>query len=91
MSVDVNGYCPTHNSKFSKPQGPDASGNVANCRTGGCFKDRAGLGAGRTSSLSSPRPMSATWVAGLSPRWSMFRRRFSSRAVTGAGFASPIC
>jgi methyl-accepting chemotaxis protein len=47
MAVDVNGYCPTHNSKFSKPQGPDAVWNVANCRNRRFFKDRVGLGAGR--------------------------------------------
>jgi len=47
MAVDENGYCPTHNSKFSKPQGPDIVWNVANCRNRRFFTDRAGLGAGR--------------------------------------------
>ena len=47
MAVDVNGYCPTHNSKFSKPQGPDVVWNVANCRNRRFFKDRTGLAAGR--------------------------------------------
>jgi methyl-accepting chemotaxis protein len=49
MAVDVNGYCPTHNSKFSKPQGPDAVWNVANCRNRRFFKDRVGLAAGRNT------------------------------------------
>ena len=46
-AVDVNGYLPTHNSKFSKPQGPDPVWNAANCRNRRFFKDRVGLGAGR--------------------------------------------
>ena len=49
MSVDVNGFCPTHNTKFSKPQGPDAVWNVANCRNRRFFKDRVGLAAGRNT------------------------------------------
>jgi methyl-accepting chemotaxis protein len=47
MAVDENGYCPTHNSKFSKPQGPDIVWNVANCRNRRFFADRVGLAAGR--------------------------------------------
>ena len=47
MAVDENGYCSTHNSKFSKPQGPDTVWNVANCRNRRFFTDRVGLGAGR--------------------------------------------
>lgn len=48
-AVDVNGYLPTHNGKFSKPQGPDPVWNAANCRNRRFFKDRVGLGAGRNT------------------------------------------
>jgi methyl-accepting chemotaxis protein len=48
-AVDVNGYLPTHNSKFSKPQGSDPVWNAANCRNRRFFKDRVGLGAGRNT------------------------------------------
>lgn len=44
--VDVNGYLPTHNSRFSKPQGADPVWNAANCRNRRMFNDRVGLGAG---------------------------------------------
>jgi len=46
--VDVNGYLPTHNSKFSRAQGADAVWNAANCRNRRMFNDRVGLGAGRS-------------------------------------------
>lgn len=49
MAVDANGFCPTHNTKFSRPQGPDAVWNVANCRNRRFFKDRTGLAAGRNT------------------------------------------
>lgn len=45
--VDENGYLPTHNSKFSKPQRADIVWNAANSRNRRFFKDRVGLGAGR--------------------------------------------
>ncbi len=45
--VDVNGYLPTHNSKFSKPMTSDPVYNVANSRNRRIFNDRVGLGAGR--------------------------------------------
>jgi methyl-accepting chemotaxis protein len=48
-AVDVNGYLPTHNLKFSKPQGPDPVWNAANCRNRRLFNDRTGLGAGRNT------------------------------------------
>ena len=44
--VDVNGYLPTHNSRFSKPQGADPVWNAANSRNRRMFRDRVGLGAG---------------------------------------------
>lgn len=45
--VDVNGYLPTHNTKFSQPQGPDPAWNAAHCRNRRMFNDRVGLGAGK--------------------------------------------
>lgn len=48
--VDVNGYLPTHNAKFSHPQKPgDPVWNNANCRNRRMFNDRVGLAAGRNT------------------------------------------
>ena len=46
-AVDRNGYLPTHNRKFSQPQGADAVWNAANARHRRLFNDRTGLAAGR--------------------------------------------
>lgn len=46
-AVDRNGYLPTHNLKFSKPQGRNPEWNAANCRNRRLFNDRTGLAAGR--------------------------------------------
>ncbi len=46
-AVDRNGYLPTHNRKFSQPQGDDAAWNKANCRNRRIFNDRTGLAAAR--------------------------------------------
>jgi methyl-accepting chemotaxis protein len=46
-AVDRNGYLPTHNLVYSKPQGPDPVWNAANCRNRRIFDDRTGLAAGR--------------------------------------------
>jgi len=48
-AVDDNGYLPTHNVKFSRPQGPDPVWNAANCRNRRLFNDRTGLGAGQNT------------------------------------------
>ena len=48
-AVDVNGYLPTHNKKFSRPQGDDVVWNTANCRNRRMFDDRVGLKAGRNT------------------------------------------
>ncbi len=48
-AVDQNGYLPTHNRKFSAPQGSDPVWNAANCRNRRIFNDRVGLGAGRNT------------------------------------------
>jgi methyl-accepting chemotaxis protein len=46
-AVDRNGYLPTHNRKFSQPQGRDPVWNAAHCRNRRIFDDRTGLAAGR--------------------------------------------
>jgi methyl-accepting chemotaxis protein len=48
-AVDRNGYLPTHNRKFSHPQGHDPVWNAANCRNRRIFDDRVGLKAGRNT------------------------------------------
>jgi len=46
-AVDRNGFLPTHNRKFSHPQGTDPVWNAANARNRRIFNDRTGLAAGR--------------------------------------------
>ncbi|HYP33741.1 MAG TPA: methyl-accepting chemotaxis protein [Burkholderiaceae bacterium] len=46
-AVDRNGYLPTHNLKFSQPQGADPVWNAANARNRRIFNDRTGVAAGR--------------------------------------------
>lgn len=48
-AVDRNGYLPTHNAKFSHPQGKDPVWNAANSRNRRVFDDRVGLKAGRNT------------------------------------------
>jgi len=48
-AVDRNGYLPTHNLKFSKPQGADPVWNAAHCRNRRMFNDRTGLAAGQNT------------------------------------------
>ena len=48
-AVDRNGYLPTHNNKFSQPQGADPVWNNANCRNRRLFNDRTGLRAGQNT------------------------------------------
>lgn len=45
-AVDTKGYLPTHNKKFSQPQGDDPVWNAANSRNRRIFNDRTGLAAG---------------------------------------------
>ncbi|HEY0525434.1 MAG TPA: methyl-accepting chemotaxis protein [Stellaceae bacterium] len=47
VAIDRNGYIPSHNRQFSKPQGSDAAWNMANCRNRRIFNDRVGLAAAR--------------------------------------------
>ncbi|MEP3279571.1 MAG: methyl-accepting chemotaxis protein [Stappiaceae bacterium] len=47
--IDLNGYLPTHNKKFSKPQGSDPVWNTANCRNRRIFNDKTGLSAGQNT------------------------------------------
>jgi methyl-accepting chemotaxis protein len=46
-AVDRNGFLPTHNQKYSHPQGRDPVWNNANCRNRRIFSDRTGLAAAR--------------------------------------------
>lgn len=46
-AVDENGYLPTHNKKFSEPQGDDPVWNMGNCRNRRIFNDRAGTRAAK--------------------------------------------
>jgi methyl-accepting chemotaxis protein len=48
-AVDVRGYLPTHNLKFSQPQRDDPVWNAANCRNRRLFNDRTGLAAGTST------------------------------------------
>jgi methyl-accepting chemotaxis protein len=45
-AVDTKGYLPTHNKKFSQPQGDDPVWNAANSRNRRIFNDRTGLASG---------------------------------------------
>lgn len=47
-TVDVNGYLPTHNRKFSQTPTEDPVWNTANCRNRRIFNDRVGLKAGKS-------------------------------------------
>jgi methyl-accepting chemotaxis protein len=47
--IDRNGFLPTHNKKYSHPQGDDPVWNSANCRNRRIFNDRTGLSAGRST------------------------------------------
>ncbi|CAA7613895.1 methyl-accepting chemotaxis protein [Magnetospirillum sp. SS-4] len=44
---DRNAYAPTHNTKFSHPQGNDPVWNAANCRNRRIFSDATGMAAAR--------------------------------------------
>ena len=46
-AVDRNGYLPTHNRRYSQPQGADAEWNAAHCRNRRKFDDEVGLKAAR--------------------------------------------
>ncbi|WP_018689208.1 methyl-accepting chemotaxis protein [Ahrensia kielensis] len=48
-AIDRNGYLPTHNNIYSKPQSNDPIWNAANCRNRRIFNDRTGLAAGRNT------------------------------------------
>ena len=53
IANDRNGYAPTHNLKYSKPQGPDPVWNAANCRNRMIFgvrnAQKGSLGQGKKS------------------------------------------
>jgi methyl-accepting chemotaxis protein len=49
-AVNVDGYLPTHNTKFSQPQRRnDPDWNASNCRNRRIFNDRVGLAAGKST------------------------------------------
>ncbi len=48
-AVDERGYLPTHNAKFSQPQGDDPTWNAANSRNRRIFDDKVGLRAGQNT------------------------------------------
>jgi len=49
-AVDINGYLPVHNARYSRPQRPgEPAWNIANCRNRRIFDDRAGLLAARNA------------------------------------------
>lgn len=48
-AVDVNGYLPSHNRKFSQEPSDDPVWNTANCRNRRIFDDRVGLKAGQNT------------------------------------------
>lgn len=48
-AVNIDGYLPTHNLKFSKPQGNDVEWNTGNCRNRRIFDDRVGLKSGKNT------------------------------------------
>lgn len=45
VAVDINGYVPTHNSRYSKPLTDNVDYNTANNRTKQLYNDRTGLAA----------------------------------------------
>ena len=49
VAVDVNGYVPTHNSRYSKPLTDNADYNRDNNRTKQLFDDRTGLAAAKNT------------------------------------------
>jgi hypothetical protein len=49
VAVDVNGYLPTHNSRYSKPLTNDSDYNTLNNRTKRLFDDRTGLSAAKNT------------------------------------------
>ncbi len=48
-ALDRNGFLPTHNTKYSQPQGSDPVWNAANCRNRRIFNDPVGLACGRST------------------------------------------
>lgn len=48
-AVNIDGFLPTHNKKFSHPQRADPAWNAAHCRNRRLFNDRVGLKAGQSS------------------------------------------
>lgn len=49
ITIDRNHYLATHNSRYSKPQGPDREWNLVNCRNRMFYAIRASIMAERSS------------------------------------------
>jgi methyl-accepting chemotaxis protein len=49
VAIDRNGYLPTHNKKYSKPQTNDPVWNAANCRNRRIFDDPTGIAAAKNT------------------------------------------
>ena len=50
IATDTNGWLPTHNPDYRKPQGSDPAWNAANCRNLRIFEDRTAIAAARNVS-----------------------------------------
>jgi methyl-accepting chemotaxis protein len=57
ISIDRNGYVPTHNRKFSQPLTGNEKVDFVNNRSKRLFDDPVGKRCGRTSSPSCCRPI----------------------------------
>jgi len=74
-SVDRNGYMPSHQPQYSKPQGPDPVWNAANCRNRIKFSDYTALAASQNR-----KPILLQ----------TFNRKMGDRTVTVKDASSPI-
>ncbi|RAK11959.1 hypothetical protein ATI53_104611 [Salipiger aestuarii] len=89
-TADRNGYLPTHNAEFSKPQRSDPVRNAVDSSNRRVFDDRVGLKAGRNSV-----PFSATRLSSRPARRHLHddarsvRADHRARKSTGAGCGWP--
>ncbi len=97
VACDVNGFIPTHNLQYSKPQGTDPTWNAQHCRNRRLFNDRVGLSAARNTKpflLQAYRRdlgggnfrmmmnvSAPIWVRGR--HWGAFRIGYEAQRVTG--------
>ncbi len=62
-AVDRNGFLPTHNRKYSQPQGKDPVWNTPTAAIAGCSTTARGRGPGPTPSPICCKAICATWAA----------------------------